>query len=111
MLEYTTLLSGTTVGPNVDLSQRIIDAIYVPTWAASCDLLIQGNPGDQTSANFFRLMDTRAAGSADLRFAIGIGSRMLPWPPGVPQPAYARFEAAVATTDIRTLTLVTRNRR
>ena len=102
------IVSGATVGPDVDLRQHILQAIFCPT-ITSGDLLMQGNY-DSTSAGFFRLMDTRAVGSADLRFATGLGSRMLPWPPGLPQPAYARFEAGAAQTDNRTLTLITRPR-
>ena len=113
MLEFATIASGFNVSGDVDLRQRRLDAIFVPTMGGSGDLAVQGGV-DTTSANFYRLLDTRAITSADLRFAVGVGSRMIPWPPGLPQPAYARFEMITTVgsvqTQARTLTLVTRPR-
>ena len=113
MLEFAVIASGFNVSGDVDLRQRRLDAIFVPTMGGSGDLAVQGN-FDTVSAGFFRMLDTREINSADLRFAVGVGSRMIPWPSGLSQPAYARFEmittvGSVQTTP-RTLTLVTRPR-
>ena len=113
MLEFAVIASGYLVSGDVDLRQRRLEAVFVPTLLASGTLAVQGNV-DTTSANFFRMLEARAAGSGDMQFAVGVGSRMLPWPAGVPQPAYARFEILTAAGSIqhdnRTLTLITRPR-
>lgn len=113
MLEYAVIASGFLVSGNVDLRQRRLEAIFVPTLLASGELAIQGNI-DTTSAQFVRMMETREQASGDLRFSVGVGSLMIPWPETVPQPAYARFEVITAAGslqhDNRTLTLVTRPR-
>ena len=113
MLEYAVIASGFLVSGNVDLRQRKLDAIFCPTVLASGTLAVQGNT-DTTSGNFVRMLETRSPGSGDFQFAVGVGSRWLPWPADVPQPAYARFEIVTAAgslqADNRTLTLVTRPR-
>ena len=113
MLEYSVIRSGFVVSGDVDLRQRQLEAIFVPTLLASGALAVQGNY-DSTSGFFVRALDPRAVGSADLLFAVGVGSRWVPWPANVPQPAYARFEMVCAAGslqhDNRTLTLVTRPR-
>ena len=106
-LKYTTIASGGSVSGTVDLSQyNQVVAIGVPG-LTSGDLLIQG-AFDTTSASFQRLLETRV-GSGDLRFATGVGSRMVVGPfANLPQ--YARLEISVAQTDNRTLTLLTTRR-
>ena len=113
MLEFAVIASGFNVSGDVDLRQRQLDAIFIPTLGGSGTLAVQGNT-DTTSGNFVRMLESRAAGSGDLQFAAGVGSRWLPWPTGISQPAYARFEVITQVgsvqTDNRTLTLVTRPR-
>lgn len=112
-IEYAVIASGGNVSGDVNLTQRVIEALFIPTMLASGDLGVQGNY-DTTSANFYRMLDPRAPNSIDLRFGMGVGSRMLPWPREVVQPAYARFEVITAAGsnqhDNRTLVLVTRAR-
>lgn len=110
---YATVASGGTVTGDVDLRKALLTGIMVPV-INSADLGVQGNV-DTTSALFTRLLDVRGQlGSGDLRFFTQAGSRMVPWPEAVPQPAYVRFETIMATgsaqTDNRTLTLATRPR-
>ena len=113
MIEYAVIASGYNVSGDVDLRKRFLEAIFVPTLLASGTLGIQGNV-DTVSAQFVRALETREPSSADLQFAVGIGSRYINWPRDVPQPAYARFEIITAAGslqhDNRTLTLVTRPR-
>ena len=113
MIEYAVIRSGYNVSTDVDLTKRVIEAIFVPTLLASGTLGVQGNH-DTVSAAFYRLLDTRQPGSLDLQFAVGIGSRYINWPSNFPQPAFARFEMITAAGsfqhDNRTLTLVTRPR-
>ena len=113
MIEYAVIRSGFLISGDVDLRQRTLEAIFVPTLLASGALAIQGNV-DTTSAAFTRMLDARAPYSGDLLFAVGIGSRYVAWSRDWPTPAYARFEMVCAAGslqhDNRTLTLVTRPR-
>lgn len=113
MLEFAVIASGFNVSGDVDLRQRKLDAVFIPTLGGSGTLALQGNT-DTTSGNFVRLLDSRVAGAGDLQFQVGVGSRWLPWPTLINQPAYARFEVITQVgsvqTDNRTLTLVTRPR-
>jgi len=93
-LIFTTIASGSNISPNIDLRQQSLISIRVPG-ITSGDLTVQGNV-DQTSAGFYRLLETRTPGSGDLRFATGVGSRMIPWPPSIPTPAWARLEIVTA---------------
>lgn len=105
--------SGQNVSSDIDLRKRKLVGIQVPTLGASGDLAIQGN-FDTTSAGFVRYLDTRAAGSADLRFATGLGSRFVTMPDFLHTLPYMRLEVIGATgsmqTDNRTFTLLTRPR-
>ena len=108
-IEFVTILSGANVSGNIDLTKRVIDAIFAPVTLVSGDLAVQGNY-DTTSAGFLRMVGA----SGDLCFSVGVGSRMVPWPTTVRQPAYARFEMLTATgsfqIDTKTFTMVTRAR-
>lgn len=114
MIVHYVVASGFQVGSPVDLRQHgQIRAIAVPG-ITSGDLLMQGAMGQAngtppTSGDFSRLLETRAVGSGDLRFAAGPGSR---WIAGFPfsgaLPPFVRPEFAVAQTDTRTLTLLIR---
>ena len=109
---YAVISSGSLVSPNVDLTQRALLGISVPT-ISSGDLTIQGGV-DTTSASFLRLLEARSPGSGDLRFATGVGSRMVMLPETFSTPPYIRLETVMATgsaqTDNRTFTLLTRPR-
>lgn len=109
---YAIINSGYVVSGDVNLTQRALLGISVPT-ITSGDLTIQGNT-DTTSANFLRLLETRAPGSGDLRFATGAGSRMVLVPEDFTTPPYIRLETITAAgslqADARTLTLLTRPR-
>jgi hypothetical protein len=107
-LMYTTIPQSGFVSGNLDLTKHALAAIRVPA-ITSCDLAVQGNI-DQTSAGFHRLLETRTPTSGDMRFATGVGSRQIPWPPNVPTPAWARLETLVAQADVRTLTILTESR-
>lgn len=113
MIEYTVIPSGFLVSGDVDLRQRVIEAIFVPTLIASGELYPQANY-DATSAGFLRIMDTRNVNSQHIHWATGAGSLMVPWPSGVPVSAYVRLEMVCAAgslqTDNRTFTLITRPR-
>ena len=106
---YAVINSGQTVSGDVDLTQRRLFGIAVPT-INSGELTLQGN-SDTTSANFLRLLETRTVTSGDLRFPTGLGSRMIMLPDGFPTPAYVRLETMMAAgsfqADARTLTLFT----
>lgn len=108
---YAVIASGQAVSPNIDLTKRVITAIFAPT-INSCDLAIQGN-FDQTSAGFVRMLDARVV-SGDLRIPTFIGSRMVAIPEGTYFPPYARLETVMATgsfqTDNRTFTIMTKPR-
>ena len=92
----TVPLSGSVSG-DVDLRdlRRGIVAFAVPV-ITSGDLLIQGG-FDTTSANFTRLLTPPFDGptSGALRFAVGPGSCMVPWPANLRVPEYLRLETAV----------------
>jgi hypothetical protein len=106
---FTSIPSGSTVSSDLDLSFGTrLWAIAVPA-ISSGDLLIQGN-FDTTSANFLRLLDSRAPGSGDMRFATGPGSRMIMWPPDLPTPQKMRLETSVvqALSNVATFTLLVR---
>ena len=109
---YAVINSGQVISGNVDLTQRALIGITVPV-VTSGDLVIQGNV-DTTSANFVRLLDIRASGGADLRFPIGVGSRMVMLENTFSTPPYIRLETVMATgslqADARTFTLLTRPR-
>lgn len=109
---YAVINSGQLISGDVDLRQRALLGIVVPT-ISSGDLTIQGNT-DTTSANFLRLLETRSPGSGDLRMATGVGSRMVMLPGTFVSPPYVRLETVMATgsaqTDARTFTLLTRPR-
>ena len=113
MLEFAVIASGYLISGDVDLRQRALEAIFVPTLLASGTLAVQGNT-DNVSAGFFRMLDPRGLSSADLFFGVGIGSRWIGWSRDWPSPAYARFEIVTAAGslqhDNRTLTIVTRPR-
>lgn len=106
---YAVINSGQRVSGDIDLTQKSLLGISVPT-ISSGDLVIQGGV-DTTSANFFRLLDVRAAAGGDLRFPTGVGSRMVMLPKDFTSPPYIRLEAVMATgssqTDTRTFTLFT----
>ena len=106
---YAVINSGFLVSGDVDLTKRRLIGIQVPT-ITSGDLAIQGNV-DTTSANFMRLLETRGAGSGDLRIATGPGSRVAMLPDDFHTPPYVRFEticvAGSLQTDNRTLVLFT----
>lgn len=106
---FAVIASGDLVSGTID-ARAIpgIRGIHVPG-VVSGDLLIQGAL-DSSSGSFARLLDTRAAGSGDLRFATGPGSRFIPIPHGLQEtfPPYLRLEAAAAQTSPATLTLLTR---
>lgn len=109
---YTVINSGYVISGNVDLTQRALLGISVPT-VTSGDLVLQGGV-DTTSANFLRLLDVRAAAGGDLRFPTGVGSRMVMLPENFSTPPYVRLEMVMATgslqSDTRTFTLITRPR-
>jgi hypothetical protein len=101
--------SGFAISGDIDLRQRHIVAISVPT-INSGGVAVQGNY-DTTSGRFFRLMDVRGQqGSGDLIFPTVTGSRMIMWP-DMPSPAFARVELIGAQTDNRTFVLLTTPRR
>ncbi len=112
-LDYAVVASGANVSGNVDLSQRRLDAIFVPTLPVSGTLTLQGNV-DTTSAGFRRMLEMRQPGSGDLQVAVGVGSRFIPWFDDWPTPAFGRFEFITAAGSFQTspvtLTLVTRPR-
>ena len=102
-LTATIPLSG-SVSDDVDLRGGNIIAIAVPT-ITSGDLLIQGG-FDTTSASFVRLLQPGTTPlSGDLRFATGLGSRMVIWPDSFPSPSYVRLETAVPQAAARAFTV------
>ena len=102
--------SGFAVSGDIDLRQRSIIGISVPT-INSGGVALQGN-FNTTSGTFYRLMDTRGTqASGDLIFPTITGSRMVMWPAGMPSPSYARVELIGAQTDNRTFVLLTTPRR
>jgi hypothetical protein len=111
-LIYAVINSGALVSGNIDLTKQALFGISVPT-INSGDLLLQGGV-DTTSANFLRLLEARAPGSGDMRFATGVGSRMVILPDYFSTPPYLRLEVTMATgsaqTNPRTFTLFTRPR-
>ena len=102
---YAVVNSGFAVSGDIDLRQRALFGIAVPS-ITSGDLAIQGNI-DTTSAGFVRLLETRAVTSGDLRFATGVGSRMAMLPADFPTPPYARLETLATQTNPATFTLFT----
>jgi hypothetical protein len=106
-LLYAVINSGFSTSGPVD-ARRInaIRAIHVPAMTSG-DLFVQGAL-DSGSGSFSRLIETRAVGSADMRFATGAGSRFIAWPFGETLPPFLRLEAAVPQADNRTLTLLSR---
>src|SRR5581483_10037559 len=108
---FAVVASGQTVSGDIDLRKVILRGIQVPT-VDSGDLMIQANAFDQTSANYFRLLETRTPGSGDLRFATGPGSRFISMPTAILESfPFARLETGVAQTNPRTFTLVAPARR
>lgn len=108
---YTSIASGSTVSSDVLLGFGTqLWAILVPGSISSSDLLVQGNFIDTTSAGYVRLLDTRAPGSGDLRFATGPGSRMIMWPPDFKTPTNIRLETTVAqsASNVNTFALLVR---
>jgi hypothetical protein len=105
--------SGFAVGSPVDLRQHgWLRAIHVPG-ITSGDLFIQGamgqaNGSPPNSGDFARLLEARAVGSGDLRFATGPGSKWIASPFAETFPQFIRPETAVAQTDTRTLTILIR---
>jgi hypothetical protein len=102
------IASGSQVSNDCDLSQagRGLWAIMIPN-IVSGDLLVHGALDTST---FRRLLDTRAPGSGDLRFATGPGSRMVMWPPDFSTPPYIRLETAAVQSgsNVTTFTLLMR---
>jgi hypothetical protein len=110
---YAVVASGFAVSGDIDLRQRQLYAISVPTInSGGGGIAIQGNY-DTTSARFVRMMDVRGQiGSGDLLFSTLVGSRMAPWPAGTATPPYARVEiTGGAQVDTRTFVLLTTPRR
>ena len=105
---YAVIASGYVGSQAIDLRQSLgVRAIAVPLMTSG-DLLLQGAM-DSTSGSFARLIETRAPGSGDLRFATGPGSRWVALPSVFETlPPYLRLEASVQQTDTRTLTLLSR---
>ncbi len=110
---YAVVASGFSVSGDIDLRKRQLYAISVPTInSGGGGIAVQGN-FDTTSAKFVRMMDVRGQlGSGDLLFSTVLGSRMAPWPAGMPTPPYARVEiTGGAQVDSRTFVLLTTPRR
>ncbi len=104
---YAVIASGSAVSATVDARQiNMLGAIHVPGMTSG-DLTMQGAL-DSTSGSFARFSDSRAIGSADLRFATGPGSRFVISPFVGPLPPYIRMESLATQTDTRTITLLTR---
>jgi len=106
---YAVIASGFNISGDINLTQRQLEAIFVPT-VNSGDLAFQGNI-DTTSAQFVRAL----SGSGDLLLPVEAGSRMIYGPEmALFTPAYARLEMVMAAgslqTDNRTFTLVARAR-
>jgi len=105
--------SGFAVGSPVDLRQYPwVRAIGVPG-ITSGDLFIQAAMATDSgtpplSGSFARLLETRAVGSGDHRFATGPGSRWIAFPFAETMPPFIRPEFAVAQTDTRTLQILIR---
>ena len=100
-ITLTIPLSGSVSGDG-DLGGGKIQAISVPT-ITSGDLFVQGG-FDTTSASFLRLLDpglSNQTSGGDLRFATGLGSRMIVWPQDFSTPSYVRLETAVAQAAAR----------
>lgn len=107
---YTAIASGSTIASDVNIGFGTqLWAVVVPS-ITSGDLLVQGNFIDSTSGGYYRLLDTRAQGSGDLRFATGPGSRMVMWPPDFKTPPNIRFETSVtqALSNVATIALLVR---
>lgn len=110
---YAVVSSGFSVSGDIDLRKRSLYAIAVPTInSGGGGIAVQGNY-DTTSARFVRMMDTRGQlASGDLLFSTLVGSRMAPWPAGMPTPPFARVEiTGGAQVDTRTFVLLTTPRR
>lgn len=110
---YAVVSSGFSVSGDIDLRQKQLYAIAIPTInSGGGGVAIQGNY-DTTSAKFVRMMDVRGQlASGDLLFSTVVGSRMAPWPTTLPTPAYARVEiTGGAQVDTRTFVLLTTPRR
>lgn len=104
---FAIINSGFVASQALDCRQiAAIRGMHVPAMTSG-DLFVQGAL-DSSSGSFSRLIETRAVGSDDLKLATGPGSRFVAWPLGETLPPYMRIEAAVAQTDNRTLTLLTR---
>ena len=104
-ITLTIPLSG-TVSDDGDLRGGRITAISVPT-ITSGDLLIKGG-FDTTSASFLRLINpglSNQASGGDLRFATGLGSRMVLWPDSMQNPSYVRLETSVPQAAARSFTV------
>jgi hypothetical protein len=97
---YTTIASGQTVGPDVDMRGGQLALIQVPV-IDSANLYVRGN-FDTTSASFMRMQDV----NGDILFPTTTGSKMVAWPLGAMTPPYIRMEVSAATTTPRTLTLL-----
>lgn len=108
-IQYTTIASGQKVSGNLDFTKGAPVAIGFPILATaeSGDYFFQGG-FDTTSGDFRRLMEMRSPGSGSLRMAVGVGSVVVPMPTVYAYPAFGRLEAAVATSDVRTFTVLSR---
>lgn len=100
-ITLTIPLSG-SISDDGDLRGGKIVAISVPT-INSGDLLVQGGL-DTTSASFFRLLAS-PPNSGDLRFATGLGSRMVVWPYSIQNPSYIRLETGAPQAAARSFTV------
>lgn len=113
MIHHYIINSGFAVGSPVDLRQYPwIRAIGVPG-ITSGDMFLQGalakaDGSAPNSGDFSRLLETRAVGSGDLRFATGPGSRWIAFPFAETLPPFVRPELAVAQADTRTLQILIR---
>lgn len=106
---FAIVASGYKISGDIDLRKHILEAISVPV-ITSGDLAVQAG-FDTTSALFTRVLEPHGAvASGDLRFATGLGSRMITYPRDAFTPPYMRLEALTTQTDARTFSLLTRPR-
>ena len=105
-LSTVVINSGSVVSQSVDLTKGQLRVVDVPA-LTSGDLLLQGAFVDN-SANFKRLVETRAPGSGDMRFAVGSGSVIVSLPDNYIFPNYVRLETAVAQGGTRSFSVLTR---
>jgi len=104
-ITLTVPLSG-TVSDDGDLRGGKLVAISIPV-ITSGDLFVQGG-FDATSASFVRLINpglSNQTSGGDLRFATGLGSRMVVWSDTFQTPSYIRLETSVPQAVARAFTV------